>query len=112
MTMAEQDPFDRSLTRAELANKLKHTISWTHRHLPALIRDQEFPPAFLPNTWSERAVDRWIAWRSSASTLRFPDWCRLQDRAASEQTVTGAATLQLHGADLAARARELAQGRG
>lgn len=110
--MAEQDPFDRTLTRGELANKLKKTVNWTHRHLPALTRQQDFPAAFLPNTWSERAVDRWIAWRSSGSTLRFLDWCRLQDRAASEQTVTSAIDLQLHGADLAARARDLAQGRG
>lgn len=56
---------DRPLSRRELAQrKLGRTVAWTYRNLPRLIRDQGFPAPYLPNTWSEAAVDAWIRARS------------------------------------------------
>lgn len=56
---------DTLLTRDELATKLRRTVRWTYRHLPGLIRQRGFPPPCLPNTWSEAAVDAWIAQTSN-----------------------------------------------
>jgi predicted DNA-binding transcriptional regulator AlpA len=61
---------DRPLSRRALAEqKLGRTVAWTYRNLPRLIRDRGFPAPYLPNTWSEAAVDAWIARESWGGTM-------------------------------------------
>lgn len=53
------DAGDTTLTREDLAEKLKVTVAWTYKHLARLQRERGFPRPFLPNKWSRTAVDLW-----------------------------------------------------
>lgn len=53
--------------RPEIAAKLGVEVEYLYRHLAHWRRSLDFPDPVLPNKWSLRAVDAWIAARSRAS---------------------------------------------
>lgn len=65
---------DRTLTREDLAQKLKRSVAWTYRNLARLQRTRGFPQPFLrnPDRYSERAVDEWIAAESRGGLQLAP----------------------------------------